>query len=212
MRTAETARGSNTPQGAIGYLLARQPSAHATILIGAVVGLIVGTLYGWQEKRSRICCADAKILAGLLAGIAASLFALILGLLFEELVYPKSAMAIAPIAILVYVTATPWFVRRCQLIVPAAVDGAIVGLGVGGNDRVPVYADGRVARSRYAAGHRSLASDGTCAGSLAADSDWHRGELWRGRRDAFAVAGALVRSLSKTPESLAFPSLFSFFG
>jgi len=102
------------------------------ILIGAVVGLIVGTLYGWQEKRSRICCADAKILAGLLAGVAASLFALILGLLFEELVYPKSAMAIAPIAILVYVTATPWFVRRCQLIVPAAVDGAIVGLGVGG--------------------------------------------------------------------------------
>jgi len=87
-------------QGAIGYLLARQPSAHATILIGAVVRLIVGTLCGWQEKRSRICCADAKILAGLLAGVSASLFALILGLLFEELVYPKSAMAIAPIAIL----------------------------------------------------------------------------------------------------------------
>ena len=60
----------------------------------------MGTLCGWQEKRSRICCADAKILAGLLAGVSASLFALILGLLFEELVYPKSAMAIAPIAIL----------------------------------------------------------------------------------------------------------------
>ena len=57
---------------------------------------------------------------------------MILGLLFEELVYPKSAMAVAPIAILVYATATPGFVRRCQLIVPAAVDGAIVGLGIGG--------------------------------------------------------------------------------
>ena len=102
------------------------------VLIGAVVGLIVGALYGWQEKRSQICCADAKILAGLLAGVAASLFALILNLLFEELVYPNSAMAIAPMAILVYVTSAPWFVRRCQLIVPAVVDGAIVGLGVGG--------------------------------------------------------------------------------
>jgi hypothetical protein len=83
------------------------------------------------DKRSRVFCADAKIVAGLFAGVLAAGLAFILGP-FVEMPYPWTTILIAPAATLIYVSSAHWFVDRCHGFLPPAVGGALVGLGVGG--------------------------------------------------------------------------------
>jgi hypothetical protein len=131
------------------------------IFVGASVGLVVGTLYGWHDKQSRIFCADAKIMAGVLAGLLAGGVATGVALLLDGLSHPWLAMVVAPIGTLIYVSVAHWFVRRCHHWLPAVANGAIVGCGVGavtglffmvmagtldpellGSQRLQVYVDG----------------------------------------------------------------------
>jgi hypothetical protein len=101
------------------------------VLVGAGVGVAVGTAYGLHDKRSRIYCAEAKIVAGAFAGAIGGLVALLTHRLFGVTSYTGLAVLIAPIAVLVYVTSATWFIKRCHRLLPAAGNGAIVGLGVG---------------------------------------------------------------------------------
>jgi hypothetical protein len=108
-------------------LLALEP----LILVGAFVGVVAGTFYGWHDKKSRIFCAEAKVVAGVISGLLAGLLALGLIWLMPALEYPWLTMIVAPTGTLIYVTVAYWFVRRCHHWLPAIANGAIVGVGVG---------------------------------------------------------------------------------
>ncbi len=101
------------------------------VLVGAGVGLAVGLAYGLHDKKSRVYCADAKIVAGIFAGSLGALVAILARFVDTELAYSSLAIVAAPVAILVYVSSAHWFIKRCNKLLPVAGDGAIVGLGVG---------------------------------------------------------------------------------
>jgi hypothetical protein len=101
------------------------------VFVGAGVGVAVGTAYGLHDNRSRVFCADAKVVAGAFAGVFGGLIALAGHALFDSATYTWLAMAIAPVALYVYVSSAGWFIKRCHHLLPAAGDGAVVGLGVG---------------------------------------------------------------------------------
>lgn len=117
------------------YVAYQKPThipVEALIFIGAGLGFLVGGLYGWHDKHSHVFRADAKIVAGIYAGTLVAVFNIVPALLIGELPYPWSAMLITPLVVLLYVSKAHWFVDRCCNILPAAGDGALVGLGVGG--------------------------------------------------------------------------------
>lgn len=101
------------------------------IYIGAIVGLVVGAVYGAKDKRSRVFCAEAKIVAGVFSGILASVLGLLAGFLFDGPLLPWAGIIVAPAATLIYVSSAYWFVDRCHRFLPPVLDGALVGLGVG---------------------------------------------------------------------------------
>lgn len=101
------------------------------IYIGGLVGLVVGAVYGAKDKRSRVFCAEAKIVAGLFSGSLASLLGLLAGLFVDGPALPWVGIIVAPAATLIYVSLAYWFVDRCHRFLPPVLDGALVGLGVG---------------------------------------------------------------------------------
>lgn len=104
---------------------------HVLILIGAGVGMTIGTVYGWTDKASRVFCADAKIVTALVAGVCSGLLALLLQWMIDGLPLSMLAMLVAPFGIVLYITLAGWFVTHCHQMLPDAVDGMLVGLGVG---------------------------------------------------------------------------------
>lgn len=106
-------------------------SLEPLILVGGLVGIIVGTVYGWHDKKSRVFCAEAKVVAGVISGLLAGVIAILLTLAMPGLSIPWLTVVVAPVGTLIYVTVAHWFVRRCQHWLPAIANGAIVGLGVG---------------------------------------------------------------------------------
>lgn len=106
-------------------------SLEPLVFIGAGVGIAVGAAYGLKDKASRVFCAEAKMIAGAVAGGVAGALALIVSYLFADLGHASLAMIVAPIGILAYILLARWFVSRCHRLLPAVVDGSIVGLGVG---------------------------------------------------------------------------------
>jgi hypothetical protein len=101
------------------------------VFIGAGVGLAVGAGYGAMDRISRVFCAEAKIIAGALAGVVGGLMALLLMVVMDGIGQGLLAMAVAPVAILTYLGVARWFVTHCHRLVPPLIDGAVVGLGVG---------------------------------------------------------------------------------
>jgi hypothetical protein len=101
------------------------------VFLGGGLGLAVGAAYGWYDKGSRVCCADAKTIAGLVAGGVAAMAVAPLALLVADIDGRWLAMIGAPLALLVYVSIARWFIDRCHGLFPPVVDGALVGLGVG---------------------------------------------------------------------------------
>jgi hypothetical protein len=101
------------------------------VFIGAGVGLAVGALYGLKDKRSRVYCAEAKIIAGAVSGILGGVLATGLAWLLPAIPVGAVAMVVAPVSVLAYVRLSGWFISRCQHFLPPFVDGAVVGLGVG---------------------------------------------------------------------------------
>ena len=101
------------------------------VVVGAGIGLAVGTLYGLKDKRSRVFCAEAKIIAGAVAGIVGGILAALLAWLVPGIAISVVAMLVAPVSVLAYIRLSGWFISRCQHLLPPFVDGAVVGLGVG---------------------------------------------------------------------------------
>ena len=108
-----------------------QPTLEPLILVGGIIGVIIGAIYGHKDKQSRVFCADAKIVAGLYAGVLAAFLTYLMALLMKEGAYPWAAIIAAPVAILIYIASAHWFIKRCHHWIPPVGDGAIVGLGVG---------------------------------------------------------------------------------
>jgi len=101
------------------------------IYIGGIVGLLIGTVYGAKDKKSRIFCAEAKVVAGLFSGVLAAVLGYLPGLVFDAPAHLWAAMIGAPVSILIYVSSAHWFVDRCHRLLPPVVNGGLVGMGVG---------------------------------------------------------------------------------
>ena len=99
--------------------------------IGGIVGLVVGAIYGAKDKKSRVYCAEAKVVAGIFAGVLASTLGMLLAMFVDVPVTTWAAMVVGPVGALIYVSSASWFVDRCHRFLPPVVDGALVGLGVG---------------------------------------------------------------------------------
>lgn len=102
------------------------------VFIGAGTGLAVGALYGLKDKASRVYCAEAKIIAGAAAGVLGAALAVLPGLLIAEPPVTLIAMLVVPVTVLLYIRLSGWFIARCHRLLPAFIDGAVVGFGVGG--------------------------------------------------------------------------------
>ena len=109
----------------------QQLSLEPLVYVGAFVGITVGAIYGAKDKQSRVFCAEAKIVAGLLAGVLAAIPGLLPLLFIAGPERSWVAMLVAPAATLIYVSMAGWFVQRCHRFMPPVLDGALVGLGVG---------------------------------------------------------------------------------
>ena len=100
-------------------------------LVGSGVGVVAGAIYGFMVKESRIYRADAKLMAGLVAGAAVSVlglgWVLVLG---DRLVWLIALLA--PISGMVYLKFAGKFVERFAGLLPPFMDGAIAGLVIGG--------------------------------------------------------------------------------
>jgi hypothetical protein len=116
----------------VGYLVthidAFDPSRYLAYVV--LLGVAVGTLYGILAKTSRIGYADAKILAGLLAGLITSSAYWLLAEWLGRL-EPGWAIAIlCPLAGWLYVFLTPYTIRTCGVLLPPTGDGMVVGAGI----------------------------------------------------------------------------------
>ena len=100
-------------------------------VVGASIGAITGALYGLIVKKSRIYRADAKLMAGIVAGGVVSVIALAwILVLGDELVWLIALLA--PISGVVYLKLVAAFVRRFSDVLPRFVDGALAGVVIGG--------------------------------------------------------------------------------
>ncbi len=100
-------------------------------LVGAGVGAVAGAIYGLTVKESRIYRADAKLLAGLVAGTAVSVIALAWVLIVGDKLIWLIAL-LAPVSGVVYLRFAGIFVQRYAGLFPPFIDGAIAGLVIGG--------------------------------------------------------------------------------
>ena len=97
-------------------------AGYRRLVLGPLEGLIADGM-----AAGEIAPGDA----GAVAGALGCLFALLGLLAFDGLPYTWLAMGSAPVALLIYVSTAGWFIKRCHHLLPAAGDGAVVGLGVG---------------------------------------------------------------------------------
>ncbi len=100
-------------------------------LVGAGVGAVAGAVYGFIVKESRIYRADAKLVAGLVAGAAVSVIALAWVLVSSDTLVWLIAL-LAPVSGMVYLKFAGSFVERFAGVSPPFVAGAMAGLVIGG--------------------------------------------------------------------------------
>jgi len=93
-------------------------------------GLLLGAFYGRFVRSSRVFRADAKTLAGLLAGVFGALVLLGIGSVFGQLPLWATTAILCPTIGLIYILIAPWFVRHFHNLLPPVGDGALVGAGV----------------------------------------------------------------------------------
>ncbi len=101
------------------------------LLVAAGFGAVIGALYGWLARTSRVFRADAKALAGAFAGLLVS--AVYYGLTSAADLRPPIALSagvLCPLVGGVYVWVAPVFIRWFANLLPPAGDGAVVGAGV----------------------------------------------------------------------------------
>lgn len=100
-------------------------------LAGGSTGALVGMVFGWRVKSSRVSRADAKIIAGTTAGLLASGALLTPSLLGVPLPLPLALLLAAPLSGLLFIGLASRCVCRFSDVLPAPLDGAVVGTGVG---------------------------------------------------------------------------------
>ena len=118
---------------ALAALLAAAPLAlPQLLLIGGLSGVLVGGFYGHLDHHSRVRRADAKLLAGLSAGVLGGASVLVpLQLLAVEVPDVLLTALLAPLCGLLYVGMALGFVRRFSHVLAPAGDGVLVGAGAG---------------------------------------------------------------------------------
>ena len=166
------------------------------IYIGAIVGLVVGAVYGAKDKRSRVFCAEAKIVAGVFSGILASVLGLLAGFLFDGPLLPWAGIIVAPAATLIYVSSAYWFVDRCHRFL-ATGSGWCPGRPRRRQCyRIIVHDHGRNTRSQSARDALSPVACRVCAVDLDRRRCRRGGCLCRDRGAALGAESPLVQSLS----------------
>jgi len=119
----------------IGYFLIVTPESQGPVmlmLLGGGTGMIIGAIYAIQVSDSRVFRAEAKIIAGAIAGLLASPLALLPSLWVGPIPFPWLTAILCPATGLIYVSIAPRMVQRCCHFLPRTADGAVVGAGVGG--------------------------------------------------------------------------------
>jgi len=116
----------------VAFLFIGRPTHLPSLLVvGGVAGVVVGVWFGWHVKNSFIYRADAKIIAGAVAGLLASTAVVVPALLGVPLPLGLEMLLLAPLSGLLYVGLAPHCVCRLSHLLPPVGDGAVVGLGVG---------------------------------------------------------------------------------
>ncbi len=99
---------------------------------GVGAGALVGLLYGMGAKESNVYRADAKLLAGVVAGLLVSVIAVIWQYFLGVSSVIWLVTVLAPICGLIYVQLCPTFVVRFSDLLPRYLDAAVAGAIVGG--------------------------------------------------------------------------------
>jgi len=99
-------------------------------LVGAGVGTVTGGVYGLLVKESKIYRAEAKLMAGIVAGGAASIIGLVWVVIVDDKLVWLIAL-LAPMSGMIYLKLTASFVERFSDVLPPVGDGAVAGLVIG---------------------------------------------------------------------------------
>lgn len=100
------------------------------ILVVGLTGGVIGGLYGYFSKTSRVHRADAKTLTGFSAGFLVSLGYLVIAGQTTDLPLALVIGFMGPLTGFLYVVFVPTFIRYFDNLLPSAGDGALVGMGV----------------------------------------------------------------------------------
>lgn len=90
-------------------------------------GIVIGGLYSFFDKGSRIDCADAKTLAGFTVGCGLGLVYLLAMPIAGGLSLPWLVAIACPLTGIIYVAVVPTFIRLYRDLLPPVGDGALVG-------------------------------------------------------------------------------------
>ena len=113
------------------FILASWPvDLPALLLVVAVIGAVIGALYGVFSMGSRIYRADAKTLAGFSAGWLASLSYLLFAVFVGDLPLNLTVALMCPLTGMLYVWMVPSFIKHYDNLLPPIGDGLMAGVGV----------------------------------------------------------------------------------
>jgi hypothetical protein len=121
-----------TPIATLIVLLADTPlDPFVLMLTIGILGGIIGALYGYFSKASRVHRADAKTLTGFCAGFLVSLgYLIVTGNQVDETSLALVIGIMCPLTGGLYVMFVPTFIRYFDKLLPSFWDGALVGIGV----------------------------------------------------------------------------------
>lgn len=115
------------------FILAEKPVNLMIIMIlTAVLGGIIGALYGLFSMGSRVNRADAKTLAGFSSGWLVSIVYLMFSGLLSTLPVAMIIALMCPLTGIIYVFLVPGFIKLYDNLMPPIGDGLMVGVGVSG--------------------------------------------------------------------------------
>lgn len=142
-----------------GFLALASGPVHPLHMLGASAlgGLLVGAAYGLKFKSSRVYRADAKIVAGLCAGIISSALLSLLFILTGRLPIWATAMMLCGATGFIYSLIVRGLIRHLHDLLPPAGDGAVAGAGVAGFVGLMIWVMVAELHSQYTGPYTALA-------------------------------------------------------